>query len=201
VDAELGPGARLAWVPEPLVACAGCRHRGRARLRMAGGARAVWSEAVALGRTGEQPGDVELRLDADADGVPLLRDGLRLGPSAPGWDGPAVADGARHLGTVALLGAEADPTERELWLGDAEVAAPAPGFRGSAPQAPERGSLSMLRLAGPGVVVRATGPTGAEVERLLAPARRGVVAALWGNAATGRAEHSRPEESRQVMVM
>lgn len=175
VDADLGPDARLAWLPEPLVACAGCRHRSRSRLRMAAGAQAVWSETVALGRSGEQPGDIGLRLDADLDGVPLLRDGLRLGPSAAGWDGPAVADGARHLGTVVLLGA-----------GAADVAAPSLP-RGSSPQASASGSVSVLRLAGPGVVVRAAAATGAAVERMLAPARRAFQAAVRGEAATERA--------------
>ncbi len=168
VDAELGPDARLAWLPESLVACGGCRHRGRARLRMAEGARAVWSETVALGRSGEQPGDLELRLDADVDGTPLLRDGLRLGPSALGWAGPAVADGARHLGTVALLGSHDGV---DLVHSDGA------------------GAGAVLRLAGPGVLVRAAGPDGAAVERSLRPARRAFVAALGGGVTTaGRAD-------------
>ena len=107
VDVELAAGARLAWLPEPLVACAGCRHTGRSRLRLAEGAVAVWADSLALGRTGEQPGQVELRLDADLAGKPLLRDGLRAGPQAPGWDGPAVLDRARHVGTLAILGEDA----------------------------------------------------------------------------------------------
>lgn len=152
VSADLGPGARLAWLPEPLVACAGCRHEGVARLRLGRGAAAVWSETVALGRSGEQPGEVALRFDADVDGAPLLRDGLRLGPSAPGWDGPAVTDGARHLGTVALLG----------------VAHAAGGLDGA------------VQLAGPGALVRAVGGEGAAVERRLGAARSAFVAALAG---------------------
>ena len=35
VDATLGPGATLAWLPEPLVACAGCRHRSRSTIDLA----------------------------------------------------------------------------------------------------------------------------------------------------------------------
>jgi len=161
VEADLGPGARLAWLPEPLVAFSGCRHRGRSRLRLGRGAQAVWSESVALGRSGEEPGDVELRLDVDLDGMPLLRDGLRLGPSAPGWDGPAVADGARHLGTVAFLGTEDG------------AAALDPGE-----------TTSVLRLAGPGSVIRTAGPDGAGVERTLDPTRRAFVAALRGRVTT-----------------
>lgn len=104
VDADLEADARLAWLPEPLVACEGCNHVGRARLRLARGAAVVWSESVALGRSGERPGSVELRLDAELERAPLLREGLRVGSAAPGWSGPSVLDGAGHVGTIALLG-------------------------------------------------------------------------------------------------
>ena len=157
VEAVVGHGARLAWLPEPLVACAGCRHAGRSRLRLDRGAVAVWCETVALGRTGEQPGDVALRLDVDLEGVPLLREGLRAGPSAPGWDGPAVLAGARHAGTVALLGP-----------------ADLPGM----PSGDYGRSGGALRLAGPGAVVRAVGADGAGVERMLSAARHTFLAAL-----------------------
>lgn len=151
VHADLGPGASLAWLPEPLVACAGCRHTGRARVRLAAGAAAVWSETLALGRSGERPGDVAVRLDVDHDGAPLLRDGLRAGPSVPAWDGPAVLDGARHLGSVALLGRR--------------------------PRAvPVQGTV--LLLAGEGALVRAAGADAASVERRLAPWRSAFVADL-----------------------
>ena len=152
VRADLGPGASLAWLPEPLVACAGCRHTGRARIRLSAGAVAVWSETLVLGRSGERPGDVAVRLDVDHDGAPLLRDGLRAGPSAPAWDGPAVLDGARHLGSVALLGRR--------------------------PRAVATGGGTMLSLAGEGAVVRATGADTASVERRLAPWRSAFVAEL-----------------------
>lgn len=155
VDADLAPGARLAWLPEPLVACAGCRHTGRARLQLASGAVAAWSETIALGRTGEAPGDVAVRLDADLDGVPLLRDGLRVGPSAPGWSGPAVLDGARHLGAVALLGRRATAV-------------------------PGHAALAVLTLAGPGTLVRAAAGDAALVEGRLAGVRAAFVAELAG---------------------
>jgi urease accessory protein len=152
VHADLGPGASLAWLPEPLVACAGCRHGGRARVRLAAGAAAVWSETLVLGRWGERPGDVAVRLDVDLAGTPLLRDGLRAGPSAPAWDGPAVLDGTRHLGSVALLGLRprAGPVQRR----------------------------TVLALAGEGALVRAAGSDAASVERRLAPWRSAFVADL-----------------------
>lgn len=171
VEADLGPDARLAWLPEPLVACAGCRHTGRARLRLGRGAAAVWSETVVLGRTGEAPGDTATRLDVDLEGVPLLRDGLSVGPSTPGWAGPAVLDAARVLSGVALVGTAAPD-------------APVPAVGGGA---------VVLPLAGPGTLVRATGADGASVERIVAAIR----ASFVGHLLPARAR----SERRQEMVM
>ena len=143
VEVDAGAGARLAWLPEPLVAHERCRHRSTARVSLAAGAAAVWTETVSLGRFGETAGDVELRLDVELNHTPLLRDGLRAGPSAPGSAGPAVLAGGRHVGTVALLGARtagADP--------------------------------DVMALAGPGALARALADDAATLERRLAPVRR-----------------------------
>jgi urease accessory protein len=104
VNATLGPGATLAWLPEPLVACAGCRHRSRSTIDLGEGAAAVWSEACTLGRTGERAGTVRLRLDATLGGTPLLRDGLTY---PEGAETPAVLGRHRHTGSVHLLGRRA----------------------------------------------------------------------------------------------
>lgn len=101
IDCRLGQGAQLVWLPEPLIACAGCRHTGRTRLSLGCDSVVTWLETVALGRTGESPGWLEQRLDASVEGRPLLREGLRIGP---GWDGPAVLGPHRHLATLHLLG-------------------------------------------------------------------------------------------------
>jgi urease accessory protein len=143
VEVDAGAGARLAWVPEPLVAHAGCRHRSAARLSLAAGAVAVWAETISLGRSGEAAGDVELRLDVELDHAPLLRDGLRAGPSTVGSRGPAVLAGARQAGTVALLGTR-------FPIDDPHV----------------------MHLAGPGALARALADDAASVERRLAPVRR-----------------------------
>jgi urease accessory protein len=132
------------WLPEPLVAHAGCRHRSTAHVDLHEGAAAVWAETLALGRHAETAGDVSVRVDVDLDGHPLLRDGLRAGPTVAGADGPAVLDGARHTGTVALLGRSMGPAVDQPMV---------------------------MRLAGPGAVARALAADAAELERRLAPAR------------------------------
>ena len=104
VTAALAPGAALAWLPEPLVACAGCRHRSRSTVVLEEGAVAVWYEACTLGRSRERAGTVELRLDATLTGRPLLRDGLR---HPEGAESPAVLGGHRHTGSVHLFGRRA----------------------------------------------------------------------------------------------
>ena len=106
----LAPGARLAWLPEPLVACAGCSHAARSFLELSPGAAAVWYEACTLGRSGERAGRVDVRLDATLAGAPLLRDAIGVGVGS-GYGAlpdvaasPAVLGGLRHAGSVHLLG-------------------------------------------------------------------------------------------------
>jgi urease accessory protein UreH len=145
-------------LPEPLVAHERCRHRSTARVSLAAGAAAVWTETVSLGRFGETAGDVELRLDVELDRVPLLRDGLRAGPSAKGAAGPAVLASARHIGTVTLLG-------RPAILGTE--------MRGNdAFPCQESEGAAVMHLAGPGALARALTQDAATLERRLAPARR-----------------------------
>lgn len=166
VSARVGAGARLAWLPEPLVACAGGRHRGRAALTLERGAVAVWSDAVTLGRSGERAGLVDLRLDATLDGEPLLRDGLCLGAGSgagPADDlaaSPAVLDAARHTGSVCLLGRRPTPAA----LGD-------------------------LELAGPGAVVRAVAPSAALLRRRLEPAAARFLGMVWPVAGSPHGSH------------
>lgn len=104
VHATLAPGARLAWLPEPLVACRGCRHRSHSTIDLGEDATAVWSEACTLGRSGEDAGTVRLRLDATRGAAPLLRDGLH---HPEGAASPAVLGANRHSGSVHLLGRRA----------------------------------------------------------------------------------------------
>jgi urease accessory protein len=111
VDCHVGAGAVLAWLPEPLIACAGCRHQGRVRLHLDEGARVVWLDTLTLGRTGETAGRVDQRLDVELEGRPLLREGLCLGGDSldtgagAAGDGPAIiapAAGTAIVGTAII---------------------------------------------------------------------------------------------------
>lgn len=151
VAITLDAGCRLAWLPGPLVAFAGCRHRSHARVSLAPGARALWAELLTCGRAGETVGSVGIRLDATLCGAPLVRDALRVGPEAPGWDGPSCLGGARHVASLHLLGRRA-PAEL---------------------QGPQR-----MDGAGPSTLFRAIAPDAATLERTVAPARVALLGAL-----------------------
>lgn len=99
---DVGADAHVRWLPEPLVAAAGCDHRASTLVRLAAGADLVWCDRVVLGRSGERAGRLASSLRVERDGFPLLHHGLDTG--LPGWDSPAVAGGARGVGLVALVG-------------------------------------------------------------------------------------------------
>ena len=104
VKASVAAGATLRWLPEPTIAVQGCDHRATARLRLDDGAAVVWREELVLGRHGEGPGSVLLRLSADLGGRPLVRTELAVGPRWPGWDGPCGVGPARGAGAVLVVG-------------------------------------------------------------------------------------------------
>jgi urease accessory protein len=109
VVATVAEGATLHWLPEPLIAGQGCRHVAVADIDVAEGGCLVWRDELACGRHGEAGGDVVSRLVADYAGTPLLAHELAVGPSAPGWDGPAVLAEHRAAGSLLLAGPGHEP--------------------------------------------------------------------------------------------
>ena len=105
LEVEVGAGGCLDWALQPLVASASCQYTQEAAVSLAPGAELRWAEEVVLGRHNEEPGDLDLRLDVDWDGLAVLRHRLAVGPAAPGWDGPAVLGGARAVATHLVAGA------------------------------------------------------------------------------------------------
>jgi urease accessory protein len=107
VTATVGAGGHLCWTPEPMVAVAGCRHRSSMTVRLAADATAWIVEEVSLGRTGEDPGCIELEWRVERAGSVLLHHAERLGPNGPGW-GSAVSSGRhRHLVAAVSVGVTA----------------------------------------------------------------------------------------------
>lgn len=148
VEATVADGGCLMWVPEPLVAAAGCHHHASSTVDLAEGARLVWREELVCGRYREEPGDAVVSTVVRRDSRPLYRNELRIGPHAPGWDGPAVLGGARAVGSVLMV----DP----CWAD------------GNPPAARPRGpNAALLPLAGPAVVAVAACLEAHEVRALL----------------------------------
>ncbi|QSB13309.1 urease accessory protein UreD [Natronosporangium hydrolyticum] len=147
VEVTVAAGGHLDWLPEPLIAGRGCRHRATARVRLAAGASLCWREELICGRHGEQPGDASTRLTVSYDDLPLYDQELAVGPDAPGWAGPAVLAGARATGSLLRV----DPA----WL----TGAPPPEHHG-----PEAVTMP---LAGPAVVTTAVGADAARLRRRL----------------------------------
>jgi urease accessory protein len=139
VNVSVAEGGCLDWHLQPMIASAGCSFSQRARAKLADGAALRWTEEIVLGRHGEEPGRLSLRLDVDIDDEPLLRHQLELGPGVAGWDGPAVVGTNRAVGLVLLTTTAAGASAHDLPL-------PAAGA-----------GWAVMALEGPGVLVSAVG--------------------------------------------
>ncbi|WFE53776.1 urease accessory protein UreD [Micromonospora sp. WMMD1155] len=103
VRAVVHGGATLHWLPEQLVAAAGCAHLAESRIELAPGAVLAWRDELICGRYGEAPGGAVVHTHVDYADRPLLRQSLAVGPHAPGWAGPAVLGGASATGSLLLV--------------------------------------------------------------------------------------------------
>ncbi|MZD05434.1 urease accessory protein UreD [Streptomyces sp. SID5785] len=150
VRLTVGDGARLDWLPEPLISAAGSALRVTTRAELAPDASLVLREEQVLGRAGEEPGRLSSRLTLWRAGRPLLDQELACGPGAPGgWDGPAVLAGHRALGQLVLV---------------------RPAFERDRPAAgllDETGTAALTPLAGPAVLVTAVAADGLRLRRTL----------------------------------
>ncbi len=80
IEVRVEEGGALDWHLQPLVASRACNFSQRARLSLAAGGRLRWVEEVVLGRHGEGPGRLDLRLDVDVDGAPCSVTSSRWAP-------------------------------------------------------------------------------------------------------------------------
>lgn len=103
VRVRIGSGGTLVWQPELVIAAHRCRHQTVVQISLEPGARLVLREETLFGRYGEQPGRLRQRLRVVSGGRPLHDQELHVGPSAPGWDGPAVTGGHRTAGTLLIV--------------------------------------------------------------------------------------------------
>ncbi len=143
VNATVEAGGRLTWLPEPLIAAARCRHETMSTVDLAADAALIWREELVCGRHGEPPGDARLHTAVRLDARPVYVSELAVGPSATGWNSPAVLGSARVHGSLLRV-----PAEAELAGGDDYESA-------------------IMALAGPGIIVIALGEDLPDVRRHL----------------------------------
>ncbi|UNO38597.1 urease accessory protein UreD [Streptomyces sp. MST-110588] len=146
----VGEGARLEWLPEPLVSAAGSDLRMSTTVCLAPTARLVLREEQVLGRSGERPGRLRSRLTVRRAGRPLLDQETAYGDGVPGWDSAAVLGGNRATGQLLVAGPAPgeEPAEVRL-LGE------------------DGGQGVRTPLAGPAALVTAVAPDALRLRRLL----------------------------------
>ena len=103
VDVEVQALATLIWLAEPVIAAHGCNHSQTVTVLLHPSARLVMREELILGRHGETCGSVRQRIIVRRGATTLYRQDLAVGPDAPGYDGAAVLDGGRAVGSVLVV--------------------------------------------------------------------------------------------------
>ncbi|MBO2446452.1 urease accessory protein UreD [Actinomadura barringtoniae] len=151
IRATVGEGGHLDFAPEPTVAAKGCHHRAVADIALGEGATLRWREELILGRHKEVPGRHSSRFDVTIEGVPLLRHELCLhDPDV--FATSAVLGDAKAVGSLLLVGTG---LPRDPYAAD---------------------GVSVLPLAGPGVLITVTADDSAELRRRLDRAEAAQVA-------------------------
>lgn len=118
-DVRVGPGGRLDWAPEPLIAVRGANHAIHVTVDLAEDAELVWREDVVLGRrAGEGPGSVRSRIRISRAGRVVLDHEFAVGPRYPGSLGPSGTAGYRRVTLTAELAKDAaSPTVKLSFTG------------------------------------------------------------------------------------
>ncbi|GIF13242.1 urease accessory protein [Actinoplanes teichomyceticus] len=148
VEATVAAGGTLRWLPQPLIAAAGCDHVAVTRVAVAAGGSLLWRDDLVCGRHGEVAGDFVADTLISYAGRALYRHELAVGPRAAGWAGPAVLGGGRAVGTLVAAGPDLA------------------GFGATPPAGPD---AAVMPLAGPGVLATAVGPDIRTVQAALDP--------------------------------
>lgn len=154
VEASVGPGALLVFMPEPISCFQNATHRQRALVRLAPGASVVWVDAWTSGRyaTGERFafGDLDMRTELQQSDETLAVEALDVRPDRlpPGSFGPFQAFGALLAAGPRVPGRIGGPDD---WLRE--------------PSTPE--SVCSTFAHGPVRVVRAAAKTSDVLMRLL----------------------------------
>jgi len=149
VTIDVEAGARLEYLPEPVVASVGARHATIIRVTLAAGASLLLRDELLLGRHGETGGAARSVLNVDYAGRPLLRQSLEVSGADAVATGPALLAGHRAVGTALWV----DPAAGEARGADAASTADA--------------AVAVMPLAGPGILVTALADDAVALRRRL----------------------------------
>jgi urease accessory protein len=167
VTVDVAAGARLEYLPEPVVVSAGARHATIVRVTLAAGASLLLRDELLLGRHGETGGAARSVLNVDYAGRPLLRQSLEVSGADPIAMGPALLAGRRAVGMALWVGpdgGDAGATPHGTADGESTRASGAL----SAGAAPDAGAaVAVMPLAGPGVLVTALADDAVALRRCL----------------------------------
>jgi urease accessory protein len=161
VTVDVGTGARLEYLPEPVVVSAGARHATIIGVTLAEGASLLLRDEVLLGRHGEAGGTGRTQWSVTYAGRPLLRQSLEVSGTDTADRGAAVLAGHRGVGTLLHV----DPARDARRVGadnptsvagrTTEAPVGAAGSTGSMGSVAGQPTVAVMRLAGPGVLVTA----------------------------------------------
>jgi urease accessory protein len=139
VTIDVEAGARLEYLPEPVVVSAGARHATIIRATLAEGASLLIRDELLLGRHGEAGGAARTEHRITYAGRPLLRQSLEVSGADADCLGPAVLAGHRAVGSLLRVGPVSGADSRS-----GPDSGPCTG--------PE---VAVMPLAGPGVLITA----------------------------------------------
>jgi urease accessory protein len=105
---RLQDGARVAWLPQPVILTTGCNLVASLEFELAVGSAAVTREVVVLGRHGESSGRYRSSLRCELEGRALLHDAVEIDDEARVASSGAVLAGARAFASLSLLGIAPD---------------------------------------------------------------------------------------------
>jgi urease accessory protein len=108
--ARVGAGARLEYLPEPVVVADGARHRVEVAVSLAADATLLFRDEIVLGRHGERGGSCVSRLTADLGTAPLLRHEVAVSGMDEVSLGPAMLGGHRVFASLLSVGCGTDLT-------------------------------------------------------------------------------------------
>jgi urease accessory protein len=109
---SLGPGAKLAWLPQELILFEGGALDRRLDVEMAEDAELVMLETLVLGRAamGERLSTLHLsdRREVRRGGRVVMLEALRIGPQDLASDSPAGLNGALAVASLSCIAADAE---------------------------------------------------------------------------------------------